>query len=93
MRAIARKSYPSRRWGPEGNRAAEVVANDGGLVQPQMVKQLGEDPALGGQGDVLALPHLRGAVPGEIEGVDGVRLGQSGDDPAPHVGGKGGAVD
>jgi hypothetical protein len=61
--------------GPEGDRAAEVVPNDGGLVQPPMVKELREDLALGGQGDVLALLLLRGAVTGEIEGVDGVGLG------------------
>jgi hypothetical protein len=40
-----------------------------------MVKELREDLALGGQGDVLALLLLRGAVTGEIEGVDGVGLG------------------
>src|SRR5687767_6911195 len=58
-----------------------------------MVKELGENLALGSQGDVLALPLLRGAVPGEVEGVDGVGLGQGGDDLAPDVGGKGGAMD
>src|SRR5688572_6252734 len=84
---------PLQEVGPEGDRASEVVAHDGGLVQPPMVKELGEDPALGGQGDVLAFPLLRGAVTGEVEGVDGVRLSQGGDDLAPHVGGEGGAVD
>src|SRR5215213_10977745 len=57
-----------------------------------MVQELGEDPTLGGQRDILAPSLLRGAVPGEVEGVDGHRLGQGGDDLAPDVGGEGGAV-
>ena len=93
MRGDGAEVAPLQEVGPEGDGAAEVVPNDGWLVQPQMVEQAGEDPALGGQGDVLAFPLLRGAVPWEVEGVDSHRLGQCWDDPAPHVGGEGGAVD
>jgi hypothetical protein len=71
----------------QGDGAAEVMGGDEGtpLGQAPEREQLGEDPALGGEGDVLARELLRLAVAGHVPDEHLVIAGEGAGDGPPHV--------
>jgi hypothetical protein len=77
----------------QGGQAAEVVRRHRRPLQPPMRHQGGQQRVLNPGRDVLAVPHLRGAGPDHVEGVDREPAGQPRGDPPPRLGGPGKPVD
>jgi hypothetical protein len=53
--------------GAERDRAADIVARDGGLLKAPGLYEFGEKPRLGGDGDVEPLPALGLAEAEQVE--------------------------
>lgn len=74
--AIREAGVPERRWATQHGGAADVVPDQGGLIQVPGLDELGEHLTVEADGNVLLLVALRLAVAQQIEGVDGEALGE-----------------
>ncbi|MGX1402774.1 hypothetical protein RKD40_000387 [Streptomyces ambofaciens] len=81
-----------QQMGPQGDGTAEVVRGHEGLLQPPVVQQLREDPALRGQGHVLPGTLLRLPVARHVPDEHLVVAPQRPGHRAPDVRGEGRAV-
>ena len=77
---------PLEQMGSERDRPTEVVPDDRRLLELPVIEQLGEQPRLGAERDVLVVPLLRRPVAQQVVGVHGPFARELRDHVAPEVG-------